>query len=58
MTAEQKVKLNQLIQAVESRYLDFRQAPDNSAEEFNAINKLMDARTRLRNYVESLTCSH
>lgn len=54
MTAEQKVKLNQLIQTVETRYLDFRQAPDNSAKEFNAINRLMAARARLRDYVDYL----
>lgn len=57
MTPEQKVKLNQLIQSVESLYHQFRNAPDNTPEEFNSITALMDARRRLRDYVESLTCS-
>lgn len=57
MTSEQKVKLNQLIQSVESLYYQFRTAPDNTPEEFNSINALMAARRRLRDYVESLKCS-
>lgn len=57
MTPEQKVKLNQLIQSVESLYHQFRVAPDNTPEEFNSINSLMAARQRLRDYVEELTCS-
>lgn len=57
MTPEQKVKLNQLIQSVESLYYQFRTAPDNTPEEFDSITALMGARRRLRDYVESLTCS-
>ena len=57
MTPEQKVKLNQLIHNVEYLYHQFWVAPDNTPEEFNSINSLMAARQRLRDYVESLTCS-
>lgn len=58
MTPEQKVKLNQLIQSVESWCKAFYQAPDNTLSEWDALEELMAARKRLREYVESLTCSH
>lgn len=57
MTAEQKVKLNQLIQAVESWCEASYQAEDNSLSEWDALEELMAACKRLREYVESPTCS-